>query len=249
MPIARTSLDNKDASIFGEVSRQTIREVIAEKLATLIASGVLSVGEELPSERELAATLSVSRETVRSAIQTLASHGILKVAHGARTTVVKADLGSFSIQGSNQRSIEKYDLESVHTSRLLIEHNVITEAAQRISAQTIEHLRRSLDVQSTCLNDPVRFLMCDREFHVLIYQSCGNPLLADICTNLYNYLLDHRRLIVARPQAISTSIKEHHSIFSALEQHDAEKAAAAFGAHEMRIYLTTNDLLNGGVVK
>lgn len=224
-----------------------MRDVIAEKLATLIASGILCVGEELPSERELAATLSVSRETVRSAIQTLASHGILKVVHGARTTVLKADLGSFAIHGSNPQSFEKYDLESVHESRLLIERKVVTEAARRISSETIEHLRRSLDVQSTCLNDPIRFLMCDREFHVLIYQSSGNPLLADICTDLYNYLLDHRKHIVSKPQAISASIKDHQSIFHALEQHDAKEAAAAFGAHEMRIYLTTKDRLDGGV--
>ena len=62
-----------------EIGRRTVRERISDKLASLIASGILQVGEELPSERELAALLAVSRETVRGAIQTLAALGEKKI--------------------------------------------------------------------------------------------------------------------------------------------------------------------------
>src|SRR5688500_14797771 len=116
------------AGFLGSVSRSTVREVIAEKLAALIASGVLSVGAELPGERELASALSVSRETVRGAVQVLAAHGILKVAHGARTTVAKSDLGDLAVQVTVARSIQAYDLESVHAARLLVERKVVADA-------------------------------------------------------------------------------------------------------------------------
>ena len=56
-----------------EIGRRTVRERISDKLASLIASGILQIGDELPSERELASLLDVSRETVRGAIQTLAA--------------------------------------------------------------------------------------------------------------------------------------------------------------------------------
>ena len=62
-----------------EIGRRTVRERISDKLASLIASGILQVGEELPSERDLAALLAVSRETVRGAIQTLAAIGVVAV--------------------------------------------------------------------------------------------------------------------------------------------------------------------------
>ena len=58
-----------------EIGRRTVRERISDKLASLVASGILHVGDELPSERELASLLAVSRETVRGAIQTLAAMG------------------------------------------------------------------------------------------------------------------------------------------------------------------------------
>jgi len=232
--------------LIGAVQRSTVRDVIAEKLAALIASGVLSVGDELPGERELASSLSVSRETVRGAVQILAAHGILKVAHGARTTVARADPGALPMQATRPRSVAHYDLESVHSARLLVERKVAGDAAREIAARTVKQLRQSLAAQADCLDDPVRFLLCDREFHVLIYRACGNPLLADMATDLYNYLLEYRRRIVARSGSIAASIADHHAIVDALEAHDEEAAVIAFGQHEMRIYTTTRSFLADG---
>lgn len=238
----RASLDTE--VVFSlDVPRHTVRDMIAEKIAVLITSGVLSVGDELPSERELATAFSVSRETVRGAIQVLSAHGILSVSHGTRTSVAKADLGSMVLRLANRRSVETYDLESVHSARLLVERSVTADAARLISEETLALLRRSLVVQSECINDPVRFLICDREFHLAIYQSCGNPLLADMATDLYTYLLEHRRRIVARPGTIETSIADHRAIVEGLAAHDESAVVAAFATHEMRIYETTRGLL------
>lgn len=231
------------AGLIGSVPRSTVRDVIAEKLAALITSGVLAVGDELPGERELASALSVSRETVRGAVQILAAHGILKVAHGARTTVAKSHLGDLAVQFTPTRNVQAYDLEAVHGARLLVERNVVADAARRIDERTLGQLRRSLLAQTDCLHDPVRFLLCDREFHLLIYRACGNPLLADMATDLYNYLLEYRRRIVARPGSIEASIADHRAIVAAMEAHDVEAAVAAFGHHEMRIYNTTKEFL------
>ena len=74
----------------GSIVKRTVKEQISDKLASHIASGILQVGDELPSERELAAAFSVSRESVRSAIQDLASRGLVEVSQGARTRVLKA---------------------------------------------------------------------------------------------------------------------------------------------------------------
>jgi DNA-binding FadR family transcriptional regulator len=80
-----TSIRLRAPLLRAEIGRRTVRERISDKLASLIASGILQVGEELPSERELAALLAVSRETVRGAIQTLAAIGVVAVSQGSRT--------------------------------------------------------------------------------------------------------------------------------------------------------------------
>jgi DNA-binding FadR family transcriptional regulator len=226
-----------------ELPRRTIKDAIADKLTALIASGVMGLNDELPSERELAAALSVSRETVRGAIQTLAARGIVEVAQGARTRVARVDFTTLAVGTTGRLNVNDYDLESVHTARLLIEQQVVGDAAVKISAEELKRLEASLSVQHAILDDPVHFLICDREFHLTIYRACGNPLLADIVTDLYTYMMEHRRRAVSKPDAISNSLADHRDIFEALQAHDRDAAMAAFAAHEQRIYSTTRQLL------
>ncbi len=231
------------ADLLGSVPRQTMRDVIAQKLGALITSGVFGVGDELPAERALAEAMEVSRDTVRGAIQTLAGQGVLRVVQGSRTTVARTDI---AVNGPESRKVAQYDLGSVHAARLLIERQVIAEAATRITAKGLDRLARSLVMQQDCLADPLRFLICDREFHVLLYRACGNPVLADIATDLYTYQLEARRRAVSMAGAVQTSICDHRAIFFAMEARDPEAAMQAMAVHEDRIYQTTKTLLAEG---
>jgi DNA-binding FadR family transcriptional regulator len=226
-----------------EIGRRTVRERISDKLASLIASGILQVGEELPSERDLAALFAVSRETVRGAIQTLAASGIVAVSQGSRTRVVSRKIGTFKIGVTSPSAINSYELDSVHKSRLLIERAVAAEAAIHIDESTLARLEQSLAIQKQTMRDPVHFLICDREFHLTIYCSCGNPLLADFVTDLYTFMLDHRRIAVSQPGAIEKSYGDHVAIFKTLSAHDPQAATFAFGRHIDRIYATTVEVL------
>ena len=241
---ARDLLSAGSGAFGQDLQRDTMKDRIAGKIATLIASGVLSVGDALPSERELAAALSVSRETVRGAILILSTRGILSVVQGLRTTVVSTDVGAMAVEAARYRDVARYELDDVHQARLMVEGRVVREAACRISRETLSLLRKSIEAQEKCVDDPVRFLICDREFHTAIYKSCGNDLLADMATDLYSYLLDHRRRIVARPGSIGTSISDHRAILAGLEAGDPEAVARGFCVHETRIYETTQSLLN-----
>jgi DNA-binding FadR family transcriptional regulator len=226
-----------------EIGRRTVRERISDKLASLIASGLLQVGEELPSERDLAALLSVSRETVRGAIQTLAAVGVVAVSQGSRTRVVSRKIDTLKIGVANPSAINSYELDSVHKSRLLIERAVAAEAAVHIDDTTLARLEQSLAIQKQTMRDPVHFLICDREFHLTIYRSCGNPLLADFVTDLYTFMLDHRRTAVSQPDAIEKSYRDHVAIFNTLSARDPQAATDAIGRHIDRIYATTVEVL------
>jgi DNA-binding FadR family transcriptional regulator len=226
-----------------EIGRRTVRERISDKLASLIASGILQVGEELPSERDLAALLTVSRETVRGAIQTLAANGVVAVSHGSRTRVVSRKINTFKIGVTSPSAINAYDLDSVHKARILIERSVAAEAAVHIDAATLARLEQSLAIQKQTTRDPVHFLICDREFHLTIYRSCCNPLLADFVTDLYTFMLDRRRTAVSQPGAIEKSYLDHVAIFTALSARDPREASEAIGRHIDRIYATTAEIL------
>lgn len=225
------------------VIRRNVRELVADKIASLIAAGMLQVGEALPSERDLAVALQVSRETVRGALQILAARDIIAISQGARTRVLSAEVGSLAIGAREPKLINSYEIEAIHAARLLVERPVVEEAARRIDDETLAMLDASLDTQREALDDPVRFLICDREFHVAIYRACGNDLLADFVIDLYFYAMAHRRKAVSRPGAIAQSCQDHAAILAGLHARDPEAVVEAFGIHLDRIYASTRSIL------
>ena len=225
------------------IVKRSIRDVIADKIAGLIASGILRVGDALPSERDFAAALNVSRETVRGAVQILSTRGIIGISHGARTRVLRADVGSIAIGVATARGIDAYDIDTVHAARMLLEGQVAADAARHADDALFAELDASLEAQRAAGDDAVRYLIADREFHVAIYKASGNPLLADFTTDLYAYMMGHRRIAVSRPDAVATSLADHVAIVEALRSHDVERAVEAFATHTRRIYETTKALL------
>ncbi|MDK4715978.1 FadR/GntR family transcriptional regulator [Rhizobium sp. CNPSo 4039] len=233
-------------NIARSLARRTARDVIAEKLMVLIATNMLRPGDELPGERELANVLHVSRETVRGAIQALAAQGIIEVSHGSRSRVCEVDLSHITVTIASPNAIDGYDLESVHAARLHIELKVVGDAAGRIDDITLAKLQALLEAQRLGGDDAMRFLICDREFHVAIYRACGNPLLAAFVTDLYTYMMNYRRHAMAKPGAIEASYSDHLAIFEALARHDRDAVVTAFEYHLTRIYDTTKVQLASG---
>ena len=221
------------------IVRHNVRDVVAGKIATLIASGMLQIGDELPSERDLASALQVSRETVRGGIQILAAKNLVAVLHGARTRVIGDDVRP-EFEGVGQsKLINSYGLAEIHRARLAVERQVVGDAAEQIEDRTLRHLDESLTAQQTSLDDPVRFLIIDREFHLVVYRSCGNRVLADFVGNLYGYMMAHRRKVMSEPGAILRSYGDHVAIVRALKSRKRKAAVQAIEAHLNRIYETT----------
>jgi DNA-binding FadR family transcriptional regulator len=221
------------------VSKRTVREQIAGKLAAMIRSGLLRVGDELPSERDLSGTLEVSRETVRSAIQALAAVGMLEISQGARTRVARTEGYPFSSAAPDPKKIGRYSAEEVFKARKLVELAVIREAAERISQAELDRLRRLVEAQGEMTDDPVRFQISDVEFHQGIYRAGGNSLLESFLGEVYDYALDFRRKALLMPGAVAASWRDHQRILKALESRDGDAAANAMERHLLRVHRTT----------
>src|SRR6195952_1270490 len=244
MPVPNYVLENA-SELRESIVRHNVRDFVARKIATLIASGMLQIGDELPSERDLASALQVSRETVRGGIQILAAKNLVAVLHGARTRVISDEvrpefegIGVFKL-------INSYGLAEIHKTRLFVERQVVGDAAEHIGKETLRQLDESLIAQRTSLDDPVRFLIIDREFHLAVYRSCGNQVLANFVGDLYGYMMAHRRKAMSEPGAILRSYGDHVAIVRALKSRKRNAAVQAIEAHLTRIYETTLIILDG----
>jgi len=77
-------------NLFSTVTPRTIPDVVYKQLVSLIANGRLKPGEKLPSERDMATDMGVSRQSIREAINKARTMGLIEVRQGGSTVVVSS---------------------------------------------------------------------------------------------------------------------------------------------------------------
>ena len=221
------------------IAKHTVKDQISDKLAYMIHTGLLRPGDELPSERRLAETLGVARESVRAAIAMLQAHRMIEVSQGARTRVIGPGNSTLQDSLTAPQLLRNRSFEEIAEARAVVEQQVMRLAAARIGKAELARLETLLREQESMLSDPVSFQISDREFHSILYRTCGNGLLSDVVSDFYDYALDYRRRALQRKGAIARSVADHRGVVEAMRARDPELAAAAMSHHLERVRKTT----------
>ena len=219
-------LTSSDRTTFRPLQRY---EQIAERLADDIRSGVLAPGERLPSERDLARTLEVSRASVREALASLALQGVVETRHGAGTFVVGLPPSEPPHDASPSAVLE---------ARLALEPQVARLAAAR--GQGDEAAEKLLAAMETEPVDIATWNASDRLFHRQLAVMTGNPVLlafADHVASLMDEPLWQRLRddSIAQPGRTRIHVAEHRMIYEAIVAGDAEAAAFYSVQHINRV--------------
>ena len=219
-------LTSSDRTTFRPLQRY---EQIAERLADDIRSGVLAPGERLPSERDLARTLEVSRASVREALASLALQGVVETRHGAGTFVVGLPPSEPPHDASPSAVLE---------ARLALEPQVARLAAAR--GQGDEAAEKLLAAMETEPVDIATWNASDRLFHRQLAAMTGNPVLlafADHVAALMDEPLWQRLRddSIATPGRTRIHVAEHRMIYEAIVEGNAEAAAFYSAQHINRV--------------
>ena len=145
-------------------------------LRTLIDTGELRPGDQLPPERELAHRLNVSRSSLRAGIAFLGMIGVLKVCHGSGTYVFgtpKLLPNSASISADQQGPVSSQLFEAC----CVIEGAITGLAAERSSKRFVAELAEEVAEMYAAFNDPQRYSIHEVRFHHIIARAAGNPIL------------------------------------------------------------------------
>ncbi|MEM8949033.1 MAG: FadR/GntR family transcriptional regulator [Pseudomonadota bacterium] len=213
------------------IRRAPIREQIARSLTDLIAAGLLKPGDELPPERELAAMLEVSRESLRGGLQLLADRGTLDIGQGTRTRVGAMPEASETAWQHEFQDLSDVTDETVLGARLVLEPALARLAAEHIDDATLDRLKKLVEAQRGFDDDPVRFQISDREFHLAIFQASGNPVLVNFASQAYAHAYDYRRDLMKHHDGIALAVVAHESIVEALEVRNPDAAEFAMRTH------------------
>ena len=204
-------------------------EETMQRLLQSIRLGLISPGERLPAERDLAAMLKVSRDTVREALATLVDAGYVVSRRGRYGgTFVVEELPT--VAAPRAARLDAAEIEDTTTLRRILEVGAAREAAAReLSAGERASLSRALDECARASYGDHRRI--DSRLHLLIAELSGSPSLVPLVANLrtrVNALLDGIPMLAPN---LSHSHAQHEAIVAAILAGRPDAAAEAMLEH------------------
>jgi GntR family transcriptional regulator, transcriptional repressor for pyruvate dehydrogenase complex len=217
-------------SDFEIIRRNKVYEDVARQIERLILKK-LRPGDKLPSERELAETLAVSRSSIRDAIRSLELMGMVEPRQGAGTIVREVTPNSVANPLINALKRKEELMGELLDFRRIIEPPLAARAATHASLEDIAEMEEILNRQEQKQSEGESTIGEDSEFHYAIAMASGNSVVLKVLDILMDLLRDTRERslqVEGRPQK---SLAGHRRILAAIKRHDAESAKAAMRRH------------------
>lgn len=214
---------------------RSVSAAVAAHFEKLIATGELAPGARLPAERELAASMSISRASLREAMHELENKQLIERRPGRGTIVTPRSSAELELLALSDGSTEA---DNAAELRYLVEPSVAGLAASRATAANLIQLREVLDQTHPGLK-PQRSLELDIEFHLLVAQAARNPLITTLHTLTTEWTMEVRRHSHATERARRQSRDGHRAILDAIESRDPDAARSAMALHldEVRVLI------------
>ncbi|WP_338702748.1 FadR/GntR family transcriptional regulator [Streptomyces sp. Q6] len=210
----------------------TVTERAIEQIKAMIGGGSLEPGQRLPTERDLAVQLGISRSSMREAIRALTVLGVLEARHGSGIYVTQLEAGdlleTFGVVADLSRGPQLVELLEV---RRILESTATALAAARITRPQLAEVEEHLAAMEAT-DDPEEILSHDLAFHRAIAAAAGNDTMAAILEGLSSRTFRARVWRGYQEEgAFERTRREHARIHRALVARDPEAARAAAAAH------------------
>lgn len=210
-------MDSVSQKSFHAVRKTRVSKEIIDQVRDLISSGRLKPGDRLPSERELALTFRVGRSTVREAIRSMESLGLIEVRAGEGTFLA----GPSARNTQDPLTANLFKAWSTHFKlfevRAVLEPSLAALAARRATPEQIKVMRGILADQERDILRGETGKKEDSEFHHLIAEATGNEILHRIADSLMTLLGETRETSLQHSGRPSRSLKQHWAILEAIE--------------------------------
>lgn len=231
---------------FQEITIETPADKIIRQIRSLITSGQLNPGDRLPPERKLAEKLGVGRTHVRDAIRKLEFYGILKTLPQSGTIV--SGIGIAALEGliSDVLKLENSDFASLIETRVLLESNAASLAAQRRTSEDIISIQKALDAYEQKVNKDLPGVEEDLMFHLAIAEASKNSVLKSLMLIITpDIISSFNRLEICKDGRFYKALEEHEQILDYIVKQEPEKASEAMRQHLKDVTTYSNNLKQG----
>lgn len=222
---------------FQPISVARLYRLIANQIKAKVESGAYPPGARLPSERELAEALNVSRPSVREALIALEIEGYVEVRVGTGVFVTGPGAAADAAGGparalaanAGQLDVGAHDVLEV---RLLVEPRCAALAAKNATPGQLQLMADAAAAMESASSPAPH----DDAFHIGIAEASGNVALATTVQNLL-HLSGNSQIVnklnqhYAVDEAWQTARAEHLAVLRAIQKRSPAAASRAMQAH------------------
>lgn len=219
-------------------------QLIMEEIKTLIHESDLQPGDKIPSEREIAKELTVSRSSVRQAITALSAQGILDIQQGDGTFVSTTNLFSEkSLVWELNTNFSKglISKEEIEEMKMYIECENARLCAIRASSDIEERLMVLIYKQRNLNHIEGSLTEINQDLHMTIAKGTQNKILEMLTECMYEVIhqnkevwLDNYTKNINNPKIIAI-LSQHEKIVDAILRHEAKEAYSLMNEHAKTI--------------
>ena len=215
------------------IRRDRLYEQVAEQIQDMIVAASLHPGDKLPSERELAEQLGISRTVVREAIHALSIRGLVKVKPGCGAYVRELSLEDAAAPFELLLRLRQTGdtIANLYEVRLMVETEIAGLAAQRASDEDIAALEMVIAEMEAHTDDPARFAGYDMAFHTALAKATKNDLFTVLMSSIGNLSQEMILISYHAPGAPADGVEHHRTILESIKTHDPEGARHAMRKH------------------
>jgi len=196
-----------------------------------IERGELKPGDRLPPERDLAAQIGVSRPTVRTALRSLATMGVLQSKQGAGTFITDGPPTLASEPLGLMAALHGLSRDGLFEARLVLEVGSSALAADRASGDDLAAMSEEVTGMFASIDEPLTFLRHDVRFHRAIAAASRNPVLGVLIDMLGSLFYERRSETIQRATDLRETADAHRKIYQAIRARDRDAAIAAMSLH------------------
>jgi GntR family transcriptional regulator, transcriptional repressor for pyruvate dehydrogenase complex len=222
---------------FLKVEPEKLSQSVVRQIEQLILRGILRPGERLPSERDMAEKLGVSRPSLRDAIADLAERGLLSTRAGSGVFVAEVLGSAFSpaliaLFASHEEAVFDYiafrrDMEGIAAERAA----VLGSATDLLVISTIFAKMEAAHQK----RDPSDEAALDAEFHMAIIEASHNVIMLHMLRSMFDLLRQgvfYNRQVMFRNRITRDQLlDQHRAMNAAIQARDPEAARAAVVEH------------------
>ncbi len=222
---------------FKTVKQQRLYIQVADQIMNMVRDKVINVGARLPSERDLAEKLGVSRPTIREAMIAMEISGVVEIRSGSGVYVIRKPGRQDTL--SSELGAGPFEILE---ARLAVEGETAALAAEKIGKKELQQLKKLLSEMARENRQESAHEDADEQFHRVIAEASGNSVLVSAVEWLWTLRNEseisqmfHQRL---RQEGVRPIIEDHQTIYDALAEGSASKARKAMHKHLKRVIKT-----------